>query len=516
MITKLRKKPTMLLKKKKVVAYCRVSTLSEEQESSYALQVSYFTRMIQSHPEWEFAGVYADHGISGTGTKKRVGFQEMMKAADEGKIDLILTKSIKRFARNTVDLLSAIRHLKEIGVEVRFEQENISTFSEDGDLMLTLLAAFAQDESRSLSENIKWAVKKHFENGIPWTLKDCYGYVSRDGQLHPQPEQAPIVKRIYQEFLARERMVDIVTRLNEEGVLSFTGSAWTIGQIRRVLENINYTGNLLLQKTYTAEPGKSVSKLNKGELDQYFVPDTHEVLISMDDWQQVQKMLKSIPERKPDRTDDPFQGKVFCGQCGSTCWLHDESYICSEKIKGGRTGIKTCQAKSTPKYALEEAVEGLKDDEWERITIFPERRLVVLLTSGEEHVHQYRSRAYDSRKGFYENRKKGMMFRATNHMVKLYGELACFVKCEECGENYVAGRYKPKDPEKLFFSAPCKHEGAPRFRKGEMKKLIADVLGIDEFDVEVMDANLSHCTISGKRVTFYFHDGREEVRYLNG
>ncbi len=261
----------------------------------------------------------------------------------------------------------------------------------------------------------------HFENGIPWTLKDCYGYVSRDGQLHPQPEQAPIVKRIYQEFLAGERMVNIVTRLNEEGVLSLRGSAWTIGQIRRVLENINYTGNLLLQKTYIADPGKSVSKLNKGERDQsqteqapigkriyqeflagermvdivtrineegirsirgsawtigqirrvleninytgnlllqktyiadpgksvsklnkgerdqYFVPDTHEALISMDDWQQVQKMLKSIPERKPDRTDDLFHGKVFCGQCGSTCWLHDESYIWRETIKGGRT-----------------------------------------------------------------------------------------------------------------------------------------------------------------------------------
>lgn len=510
-IKKLTKKPA-LPKRKKVAAYCRVSTLNEEQETSYELQVSHYTRKIQSNPEWEYAGVYADHGISGTGIKNRLAFQEMMKAAEEGKINLILTKSIKRFARNTVDLLNTIRRLKELQVEVYFEQENIHTLSEDGDLMISLLAAFAQEESVSLSNNIKWAVKKHFENGEPWTLCDCYGYKSDGRQLHQVPEQAKVVKRIYREFLSGSSLTSITAALNAEKIPTFSGCLWTIYNVKKVLTNINYTGNLILQKTYIESPIGRKQKRNHGEVDQYFVLDTHETLVSLEDWQKVQSKFKKSKKTKPDTVDNPFQGKVFCGRCKSPYWFAKDRFICSHQTVTQRQGISQTRCASVPLYALEEAVEGL--DGWEKILVCPNRELVVFLNNGQQITHRWRSRAYDSRKEFYEGRKSKMSTRSGNHLAKRYGELACFVKCEKCGANYRRGSYTPKKKPGRLFHTNCGH--VPKFREDEMKSLIADVLGLDEFDVDAMDAALSHATVCDKRVTFHFHDGRTEVRYLHG
>lgn len=507
-IKKLTKKP-VLPKRKKVAAYCRVSTLNEEQETSYELQVSYYARKIQSNPEWEYAGVFADHGISGTGIKNRLAFQEMMKAAEEGKINLILTKSIKRFARNTVDLLNTIRRLKELQVEVYFEQENIYTLSEDGDLMISLLAAFAQDESVSLSNNIKWAVKKHFENGEPWTLCDCYGYKSDGQQLHQVPEQAKVVKRIYREFLNGDSLTSITSALNAEKIPTFSGRLWTTYNVKKVLTNINYTGNLILQKTYSEGP-IGQRKHNHGEVDQYFVPDTHEPLVSLEDWQKVQSMF--CKRQKKRITDNSFREKVFCGNCGSPYWVSRNGFNCGKQITTSRQGLPVTKCPFVPFYALEEAVDGLKS--WEKILVYPERKLTVILKNGQQITHRWRSRAYDSRKEFYAGRKSKMSSRSGNHLAKRYGELACFVKCEECGANYRRGSYTPKKKTGRLFHTNCGH--VPKFREDEMKALIADVLGLDVFDVDAMDATLNHATVCDKRVTFHFHDGRTEVRYLHG
>lgn len=255
-IIKIKPRKPARIAKRRVAAYCRVSTLKEAQQGSYDLQMSYYNRKIQENPNWEFGGIYSDQGISGTGIHHRIGFQKMLEACEEGKIDLILTKSIKRFARNTVDLLETIRHLKEIGVEVIFENENISTFSQDGDFMLTILASFAQEESRSMSENIRWAIKKRFENGESWVLPDCYGYKSINGQYYPVPKQAAVVQRIFKEVLSGKQKSKIAEDLNSDGYRMFLGGLWNWKAIWKIIRNINYTGNLILQKTYSCEVQK--------------------------------------------------------------------------------------------------------------------------------------------------------------------------------------------------------------------------------------------------------------------
>ena len=200
-ITKLENKIIELPKQKRVAAYARVSVERGRTLHSYSAQVSYYNELIQKNPEWEFAGVYSDLGISGTGIEKRNDFKRLLQDCEEGKIDIILTKSISRFARNTVDLLNVVRHLKELGVEVRFEKENIYSLTGDGELMLSILASFAQEETISISNNVKWGIRKKFEKGIPNGSPKVYGYRCVDMKFEVVPEEAEVIKYIYDNFL---------------------------------------------------------------------------------------------------------------------------------------------------------------------------------------------------------------------------------------------------------------------------------------------------------------------------
>ena len=203
--------------KKKVAAYARISMESERMNHSLSAQISYYSSLIQKNPDWQYAGVFADDGISGTGIAKRDEFKRMIEAADNGEIDIILTKSIQRFARNTVDLLETVRHLKDIGVEVRFEKEHINSMSGDGELMLTILASFAQEESRSLSENCKWGIRKRFEKGIPNGHFRVYGYRWEGDELVIVPEEAEVVRRIFQNFLDGKSRLETEREFAAEG-----------------------------------------------------------------------------------------------------------------------------------------------------------------------------------------------------------------------------------------------------------------------------------------------------------
>jgi site-specific DNA recombinase len=241
-ITKIEPKGRPVRKLKKVAAYARVSMDTERLEHSLSAQVSYYSNLIQKNPEWVYAGVYSDNGISGTKTEKRHGFQEMVKDADDGKIDIILTKSISRFARNTVDLLETVRHLKNIGVEVRFEKEHINSLSSDGELMLSILASFAQEESRSISDNVKWGTRKRFEQGIPNGKFRIYGYRWEGDQLIVIPEEAAIVKRIFQNFLDGKSRLETEKEFAAEGITTRQGCRWVDSNIKQVLTNIKVTG----------------------------------------------------------------------------------------------------------------------------------------------------------------------------------------------------------------------------------------------------------------------------------
>ena len=263
----LEKMPTVA--KKRVAAYARISMESERMNHSLSSQISYYNNFIQRHADWQFVGIYSDEGISGTGTAKRDDFNKMIQDCEDGKIDIILTKSISRFARNTLDLLNTTRRLKELGISVRFEKENIDSLSEDGELMLTLLASFAQEESLSISENIKWATKKRFAKGIPNGEFIIYGYRWVDHKLTIYEDEAKWVRYAFEHYIAGDSCMDIVKFFNANGIKTYKGCAFQDSTVRAWLTYITYTGNLILQKEYKTSPIDGKRKKNRGELEQY-------------------------------------------------------------------------------------------------------------------------------------------------------------------------------------------------------------------------------------------------------
>lgn len=325
-IRKIEAKPSILLtesdgtiRKKRVAAYARVSTEQDEQQSSYEAQVNFYTNYIQSNPEWEFAGIYSDEGISGTNTKHREGFKRMINDALSGKIDLILTKSISRFARNTVDSLVAIRKLKENGVEVYFEKENIYSMDSKGELMLTIMSSIAQEESRSISENVTWGKRKSMADGkVYMAYKGFLGYErGEDGKPKINEEQAKIVRRIYSMFIKGMGYREIANILDKEGIPTpMHGKCWRVRTIISILSNEKYKGDALLQKTYAVDWLNKKRSKNTGQLPQYYIEGSHPAIISPEIFDLVQN---EIAKRKDQhkRSTSPFSNKVVCGDCGA-------------------------------------------------------------------------------------------------------------------------------------------------------------------------------------------------------
>lgn len=346
-ITKLETKNIELPKLKRVAAYARVSIERGRTLHSYSAQVSYYNELIQKNPEWEFAGVYSDLGISGTGIEKRNDFKRLLQDCEEGKIDIILTKSISRFARNTVDLLNVVRHLKELGIEVRFEKEGISSLTGDGELMLSILASFAQEEVISTSNNIKWAIKKKFESGKPQCRYKIYGYRWDGDNLVIEPEEAKIVKLIFEMYLNKVSAERMEIELKEMGVIATNGGYFNIGTIRDMLLNITYTGNLLLQKSYTPNPLVRRKEKNNGQLPQYYVENNHEAIIPMEMFMQVQEERK---RRKAEGQRANFGKNITCFSCRVKCPICGKNYMRNSRSKnsdGVKAHIWTCGTRLT-------------------------------------------------------------------------------------------------------------------------------------------------------------------------
>lgn len=302
-----------------VAAYARVSTASERQLSSIATQVSYYSRLIQSTPGWTYAGVFTDEGITGTKTSGRQGLSDLMNLARNGEVDIVLCKSISRLARNTVDLLRIVRELKNLGVSIRFEREHIDTASADGELLLTLLASFAQEESASLSANVKWAIRQGFKQGKTNSFV-LYGYRWDGQRFHIHEREAEAIRRIYTGFLAGTSPEKIVDQLNAEGFRSLTGKPLEPNLARRILKNERYTGNQMLQKTYIPQIGTNREVKNTGELERYWVEDSHPAIIDMETFQQVQAELTRRRRlglaATPSLTTGCFTSRIKCASCG--------------------------------------------------------------------------------------------------------------------------------------------------------------------------------------------------------
>lgn len=315
-----------------VAAYCRVSTDQEEQLTSYEAQMAYYTDKIMTNPEWTMAGIFADEGITGTSAKKRPEFLRMIRLCKRGKIDVILTKSISRFARNTVDCLNYIRELKELGIPVIFEKENINTMKADSEIIITMLGGFAQAESESISQNVRWGKRQSFKSGkVTFQYSRIYGYErGEDDKPHVIPGQAEVVKRIFESYLAGMSVANIKKMLEAEGILAAGGKPqWSEGALQYLLRNEKYCGDALLQKTYIENCISKKIKKNNGELPKYLVKDHHEAIIDRPLFELVQaEIARRAGKRKvSDKTSKTQQSKyssryaltelLVCGDCGT-------------------------------------------------------------------------------------------------------------------------------------------------------------------------------------------------------
>jgi len=358
--------------KLRVAAYCRVSTDSDEQSTSYEAQIEHYTAYINGHPDWELAGIYADDGISGTNTKKREEFNRMIDECMAGHIDMVITKSISRFARNTLDCLKYIRQLKEKNIPVYFEKENINSMDSKGEVMLTIMASLAQQESQSLSQNVKLGLQYRYQQGeIQVNCKWFLGYTKDENKhLVIVPEEAEIVKRIYREYLEGASMLKIARGLEADGILNGAGKEkWHTSNINQILRNEKYIGDALLQKTYTVDFLTKKRVKNNGLVPQYYVENSHEAIIPREIFMQVQEELirrrcvhlSKNGNKRSFSSTHCFSNMIICGNCGEVFrrvhWNNrgKKSIVwrCVSRLEN--TGL-FCDARTVPESTLEQVL----------------------------------------------------------------------------------------------------------------------------------------------------------------
>lgn len=342
--------------RKRVAAYARVSSGKDAMLHSLSAQVSYYSDLIQRHSGWEYAGVYTDEAI--TGTKEiRPEFQRLLNDCRNGKIDMIITKSISRLARNTVTMLETVRELKDINIDVYFEKENIHSCSGDGELMLTILASFAQEESHSVSENCKWRIRKGFADGELINLRFIYGYRIIKGKIEIEESEAEIVRMIFEDYIDGMGCRKISKKLREMGAEKLRGGKWNSERVADILKNEKYTGNALLQKKYVKDHLTKTLVLNKGNLPKYYAESTHPSIIDLEIFQRAQEIMKKNRDRYSRGTSIrrkyPFTGKIVCGICGKHYGHKNKqgriSWNCITYLKYGKDN---CPSKQIPEEIL--------------------------------------------------------------------------------------------------------------------------------------------------------------------
>lgn len=377
------------LETKRVAAYARVSSGKDAMLHSLAAQVSYYSNLIQNHKGWLYSGVYSDEAKTGT-KDAREAFQRLMSDCKAGKIDMVITKSISRFARNTVTLLQTIRELKAIGVDVYFEEQNIHTLSSEGELLLTILASYAQEESRSVSENCKWRIRNNFEQGIPHSFQ-IYGYNMKNHCLVINPEEAEVVKKIFQMYLEGAGTHKIAKYLNENGVKAPKGDVWRAGRINTILKNEKYIGDLLLQKFYSENHITKRKITNRGELKKYYVSGNHEPIVDKATFDKVQEILLIKNENAPyvEPYEYKFKGIVYCAVCGDrytrkkiNSGTVSEKYVWKCRTYSHK-GKAFCPNRQIPDDVLIDMADGF-DKEISKIIIHDNNRVQFLFNEGSE------------------------------------------------------------------------------------------------------------------------------------
>lgn len=389
-----------------VASYARVSSGKDAMLHSLSAQISYYSNLVQRHNGWQYVGVYADEALTGT-KDNRENFQKLLADCRAGKVDMVITKSISRFARNTVTLLETVRELKTLGVDVYFEEQIIHSLSSDGELMLTILASYAQEESLSASENQKWRVRKNFEDGMPWN-STMLGYRYAHSTLVVVPEEAEIVRSIFEDYLSGLGVTVIMKKLNAAGIKTRMGNPWCKSSVMRVLRNYAYIGNLLLQKTYRENHLTKRTLVNEGQLSQYHVVGSHEAIISLDEFNAVQAEIRRRAEKHthPGRKQNTysFTGMLICTVCGKhyrrKIATARSVWICSTL---NTLGKDACASKQIPEETLcKMAAEVLGMDNFDAdafhdkitaVRVENNNTLVFCFKNGTETVKRWQDRS---------------------------------------------------------------------------------------------------------------------------
>ena len=483
------------VERKRVAAYARVSSESDNLLHSLSAQISYYSDLIQNNPEWVYAGVFADSGITGTSVTHRDEFKRLMAECDAGNIDIILVKSISRFARNTVDTLEAVRHLKDIGVEVRFERERISSMSGDGELMLTILASYAQEESESISRNIRWAVRKSYEKGIPHSTPKILGYSWVGKDLVIEPDEARAVRFIFEKYIEGYSTVQIPKLLKAGGMVGVHGEPMTRASVKDVLSNEIYTGTLILQKNFA--PKIRQKKRNHGEMPMYRVDDNHEPIISREMFEEAERQRVLRGENAPNRNKEitPFSGKVVCGKCGYKCSRRTahgyKVWRCNNRETNG-----ACDGKQIYETLLGKAVkDAVGDSGFQKIILYDDRVDVISETgkklswerSWRDEYHKFRPSVY---KGYIFCGYCGSTMRKTT---------------TKKSQNGVSRYYKNWKCADRINRAGCRCKA---ISMGKLDKATQSVLGLDSIDSieEVFRDKVDKVFVFDDRVDFYLKD----------
>lgn len=369
---------------KRVAAYARVSLETDRLAHSLSAQAEYYGGFVGERAGWELAGVYADSFISGTETSRRADFNRLISDCEQGRVDVVLCKSISRFARNTVDLLKTVRHLKELGIEVYFEKERLSSLSSDGELVMTILASFAQEESRSISENVKWGIRKRFKAGTAGTRnKRVLGYRFDGGKYVVVPEEAAIVRRIFADYVNKAPLRKIAESLRGLGLKTPRGFEFSHAQINYIVRNELYIGNIILQKTFVKDFLTHKKAKNRGELPIYRFENCHEPIIDAGTFTAAQLEAERRAAQKPAY---PFSGRIVCGKCGRpfTRRSNNGKYACWHCRSCENAKLKEDKLKGMFGIDDEEITESIS-----KITVFEDGGLEVLFYDGRNEKWQY-------------------------------------------------------------------------------------------------------------------------------
>ena len=489
-------------KKLRVAAYCRVSTELEEQESSYEAQVEYYTRKIQETENWKLAGIYADDGKSATNTKKRDDFKDMIKDAEGGKIDMILTKSVSRFARNTVDSLLTIRKLKEKNVAVVFEKEGVNTLDGTGEILITILSSLAQEESRNISENTRWGVVRKFEKGkVIVNHNKFMGYTKNEnGDLVIVPKEAEIVRLVFRLYLEGYSAGKIAKYLEEQKIKTATGlERWHDTVVLKMLRNEKYMGDALLQKTYTVDFMTKKKVMNKGIVPQYYVEDDHEAIIPRALFLQVQEeiarrgsQVDCMGRRRGFSAKHCFTGLLYCAECGEQFRrIHWNNRGCKSVVWRCMTRLEkkgACHARTVYEESLKQAfVEALNQ-----------------LTGGSE---TYLSILQENMAEVIEMEQSNLPEEIQRKLDVLQKKL---IECAERHEDYEEIAQEifrlREQKEQALRENVSQQEQKDRMRELQ-EFLVAQPHHITEFDETLVRHLLAKVTVSSDRLNFTFQSG---------